>query len=115
MSLVVEQAEFMKHVSIIIAYAFRNGIALTGGELFRTNEQQQIHLRNGKSKTKYSRHQDRLAIDFNFFINGELTYKHPLITQMGEYWESLSVYNRWGGNFKTFKDTPHFERRRTRR
>ena len=30
---------------------------------------------------------------------------------LGEYWELLDDKNRWGGNFTSFIDTPHFERK----
>jgi len=66
-----------------------------------------------------SYHLKRLAIDLNFFKpveeNGQLTYKLTYeqkdLEEFGKYWESLSPQNRWGGHFKNFKDTPHFERR----
>jgi hypothetical protein len=29
---------------------------------------------------------------------------------LGAYWESLHPKNRWGGNFKSLVDCPHFER-----
>ena len=57
-----------------------------------------------------SKHLKRLAIDFNFFINGELTYDKNRLQLLGDFWENLNEKNRWGGNFKAFIDTPHFER-----
>jgi hypothetical protein len=30
---------------------------------------------------------------------------------VGEFWESLDTKNSWGGNWNSFKDVPHFERR----
>jgi len=61
------------------------------------------------SKTLRSLHADRLAIDFNFFIDGELTYDHDKIKPLGDYWESLDPNNKWGGNFNGFQDVPHFQ------
>jgi hypothetical protein len=110
MSLVTEQWEFLKDVAKLIQFAESKNVVLTGGELFRTQEQQDIYLKNGKSKTANSQHMKRLAIDFNFFFHGELTYDIPDLQFLGEYWESLNTKNRWGGNFKSFKDAPHFER-----
>ena len=60
------------------------------------------------SKTLRSLHADRLAIDFNFFIKGELTYDYDLIKPLGDYWESLDPNNKWGGNWH-YQDTPHFQ------
>lgn len=110
MKLSDEQWEFLKDVAKLINYAEKIAVKLTGGELYRTEEQQRIYLENGKSKTMLSYHLKRLAIDFNFFVDDNPVYEHELITKMGEYWESLNEKNRWGGNFKSLKDTPHFER-----
>ncbi len=110
MSLVAEQAAFLQDVAKLIVKAGSLGIVLTGGELYRTAEQQEIYLKTGKSKTSKSNHLKRLAIDFNFFIDGKLTYEKKLIQPLGDYWESLNPANRWGGNFKSFTDAPHFER-----
>jgi hypothetical protein len=57
-----------------------------------------------------SNHLKRLAVDFNFFIKGVLTYTDPLVEELGKYWESLDPLNRWGGHFRDFYDAPHFER-----
>jgi hypothetical protein len=110
MSRVNEQWEFLKDVALLIRKAEDLGIILTGGELFRTLEQQAIYLKTGKSKTAKSKHLERLAIDFNFFVNGQLTYDKKTIQPLGDYWESLHPANRWGGSFTSFIDTPHFER-----
>jgi peptidoglycan L-alanyl-D-glutamate endopeptidase CwlK len=110
MKIVDEQWEFLKDVAKLINFAEKTGLKLTGGELFRTQEQQAIYFQIGLSKTKISYHMKRLAIDFNFFVDEKLTYNHELISKMGAYWESLNELNRWGGNFANLKDTPHFER-----
>lgn len=110
MALVTEQWKFLQDVASLIKKAGELGIVLTGGELFRTAEQQAIYLNTGKTKAAYSQHQKRLAVDFNFFIDGGLTYDKEAIQPLGDYWESLSPANRWGGNFKFILDTPHFER-----
>ncbi len=106
-TLVNEQAAFLLDVCKLIEYAAKQGYKVTGGELFRSIEQQQIYLKTGRSKTLKSNHLKRLAIDLNFFVNGKLTYA---VEDLGVYWEHLSPFNRWGGNFKSLKDNPHFER-----
>ena len=118
MGLVQEQWEFLKDVSKLINKAEELGIMLTAGEMYRTQEQQEIYVRTGKSKTMNSNHLKRLAVDFNFFINDELVYNHKLIDELAKYWENLNPKNRWGGNFDkdwsrpdSFKDQPHFERK----
>jgi len=128
MSLVKEQFEFMKDLSLLIQFAINKGWIITGGELYRTLDMQKIYIKKGLSKTMNSYHLKRLAVDLNFFkpvsnnisgsgiveIDGKkykLTFDIKDLEIFGRFWESLSPQNRWGGHFKTFKDTPHFERR----
>ena len=108
--LVAEQAAFLLDLSHLIQYAREEGWVLTGGELWRSPEQQAIYLKSGRSKTMHSNHLRRCAIDLNFFWDGKLIWDAELIRPIGTYWESLCPKNRWGGNFKGFVDVPHFER-----
>jgi hypothetical protein len=110
MSLVAEQAAFLLDVAKLINKATELGFVVTGGELYRTPEQQQIHVRAGRSKTMNSIHLKRCAIDLNFFKDGKLTYDVAALRPVGDYWESLNPKNQWGGNWKSFKDVPHFQR-----
>ena len=115
MSLSAQQRIFTKNVAKLIDYAYCNGIELTFGEAYRTREQQLIYVQSLKSKTMNSNHLRRLAVDFNFFIDGHLTYRWEDVKKVGDYWESLDPKNRWGGDFNRddkkngFIDTPHFE------
>lgn len=110
MSMVAEQWAFLRDVCKLIAKAEELGFVVTGGELFRTAEQQQIYVKTGRSKTMNSNHLKRCAIDFNFFKNDTLVWDKVALAPLGSYWESLSPKNRWGGNFKSLVDVPHFER-----
>lgn len=114
MSFSDEQWKFLQDVSKLILKAEELGYKLTGGELFRTIEQQKIYVDSGRSKTMKSNHLRRLAIDLNFFIKDSnkwiLTWNIDKIEPLGKYWESLSSNNRWGGHFEFFKDVSHFER-----
>lgn len=126
MNLSRQQQIFSQDIAKLIFYANSLGVNLTFGEAYRTDDQQELYyygktihvddselmLINGKVRTRTMRsnHLRRLAVDFNFFIRGKLYYDHPLIKDIGTFWESLSVHNRWGGNFKGFYDSPHFER-----
>ena len=67
MSLVREQAVFLLHVSELIRKASELGFLASGGELYRTPEQQALHVKHGRSKTMKSLHLKRLAVDLNFF------------------------------------------------
>lgn len=114
--LVREQSVFLLHVCELVRKAGELGFSASAGELYRTPEQQALHVRNGRSTTMASQHLKRLAIDLNFFR--ESPDGRPLLISdvetlrpIGQYWEGLDAANRWGGNWTTFKDTPHFERR----
>lgn len=111
MSLVREQAAFLLDVCKLIEFATAQGFTVTGGELFRTAEQQAIYVKTGRSKTMNSIHLKRCAIDLNFFKDGKLTYDVATLKPIGDFWESLDPKNNWGGNWKSFKDVPHFERK----
>jgi predicted chitinase len=116
MSLVPQQNAFLADMVQLISYAQQQGFTVSGGELSRTAEQQRIHIQAGRSKTMNSQHLVRLAIDLNFFVTGpdgrlELTYAKESLQVLGDFWEGLSPANSWGGNWNSFKDTPHFERR----
>lgn len=111
MALVNEQAAFLLDACKLIQFATGRGFTVTGGELFRTPEQQEIYLRTGKTKTMNSNHLRRLAIDLNFIQQGKLIYDRSALQPIGDYWESLNPRNSWGGNWQSFKDMPHFERR----
>jgi len=119
MSLVEEQDLFLQHVAKLIDKAQELNLVISGGEMFRTIEQQKAHIKAGRSKTMNSQHLKRLAIDLNFFVREpsgklKLTYDHEAVRQLGVFWERLDDANRWGGNWNSFKDTPHFERREGR-
>ena len=110
MSLVTEQAAFLLDMCKLITYATEQGFVVTGGELARTIDQQQIYVKTGRSKTMNSIHLKRCAIDLNFFKEGKLCYNAEILAPIGNYWESLHPKNQWGGFWKSFKDVPHFQR-----
>lgn len=109
--LVAEQAAFLLDVGLLVRQATAMGFVVTGGELWRPLEMQEIYVKTGRSKTLKGQHLKRLAIDFNFFWHGELCYDKATLQPVGDYWEALNPKNSWGGNWNSFKDLPHFERR----
>lgn len=110
MSLVPHQAAFLLNVCKLIQFATDQGWTVTGGELWRTSDQQAIYLRAGKTKTMMSNHLRRLAVDLNFLKEGKPCWDQKLLSPLGDYWQSLHPLNRWGGYFKSLPDVPHFER-----
>jgi hypothetical protein len=125
MKLSQSQQIFSQNIAKLILKANSMGMNLTFGEAYRTEDQQRLYffgkqvltegnylvLADAKKRTQtmHSNHLRRLAIDFNFFIAGNLVYRHELITRLGNFWETLHPANRWGGNFENFYDAPHFE------
>ena len=110
MSLVLVQAEFLLDAAKLIQQAAKMGFVVTGGELYRSPEQQQIYVKQGKSNTLSSLHMQRLAIDLNFFKDGKLIGDKQILAPVGAFWESLHPLNSWGGNGITLYDPPHFSR-----
>ncbi len=115
MKLSQRQRIFTRNIGILIEYAYSIDIELTFGHAWRSLEEQKRLKAQGKSKTLKSKHLDRLAVDFNFFINGKLTYDYHKIKPLGDFWVELNEDNRWGGDWNKngkkdgFLDTPHFE------
>ena len=115
MKLIPEQNKFSIDVARLILRASSMGYAVTLGEAWRMPEQQAIYVKEGKSWTLNSMHLKRLAIDLNFFFADAWIQDRKTLKPLGDYWESLSAINRWGGNYKDKKgkylgDVYHFER-----
>lgn len=116
MTLSEKQQKFTWHIGCLIMYAKSLGWDLTFGHAWRSPEEQKRLVADGKSQTMKSRHLDRLAVDFNLFIEGKLTWEWEHFKKLGDYWESLDSKNRWGGDWNKndikdgLIDSPHFER-----
>lgn len=82
-------------------------------ETLRTKERQEELFKKGTTKTMNSKHLEGNAIDFVVFIDGKWSWenKHRFYYDfLGALVNSrLSGKVRWGGNFKSFYDGPHFE------
>jgi hypothetical protein len=114
MNLNAHQNAFLLDFAKLIVFVDNHddGMLITEGEGWRPQEMQQIYFDRGMSNTLTSNHGRRLAHDLNFIKGGTLITDKASLKVYGDYWESLSPENRWGGNFKSFKsgDTGHFER-----
>lgn len=110
MTLGQHQQEFSKDFNKLLTYLHQNGYDVRIGEVQRTQEQQALYVKQGKSKTNKSNHLIKCAVDIHIFKNSQHLQTKTELQNIGDYWESLNADNRWGGNFKTFIDTPHFER-----
>lgn len=105
MTLSEKQAKFTVMVAKLILWADEHGYKLTFGEAHRTPEQAKRNAAAGKGIAN-SLHTQRLAVDFNLFINGKYQTATEAYKPLGEYWESLG--GSWGGRFKSRPDGNHF-------
>lgn len=110
MSLGHEQETFSRHLTALLRYIFTAGCEVRIGEVQRPLEMQQLYVKQGRSKTMKSNHILKCAADLFIFKDGKWLTGREL-QPFGDFWESLDPgKNRWGGNWKSFKDEPHFER-----
>jgi peptidoglycan L-alanyl-D-glutamate endopeptidase CwlK len=102
------------------------GVVMAAGELcsekgldfivtdgHRTVEEQREFVRTGKSKTMKSRHLGGFAIDYVALVSGRVTYDVEVMTEIAECFKraasSCNVPIVWGGDWVSFKDTPHIQ------
>ena len=83
-------------------------------EGLRTKERQKQLVASGASKTLDSRHITGHAVDLlPIGVDGKPAFDWPLYNQLGpavkKAAEELSIELDWGGDWKSFKDGPHFE------
>ena len=106
MTLGQHQEQFTRHLLTLMTYALERGYEIRIGEVQRPVEMQELYVKTGRSKTMNSYHLKKCAADLHFTKGGVLCYPK----EIGDFWESLDPLNQWGGNWKSFKDQPHFER-----
>lgn len=82
-------------------------------EGLRTPERQKLLRDSGASQTINSRHITGHAVDLGALVDGEVRWDWPLYHQiakaMKQAAKDLNVAIVWGGDWRTFKDGPHFE------
>jgi len=79
----------------------------------RTPERQKQLVADGFSQTLKSKHLTGHAVDLGALVNGTISWDkkhyHTIADAMKKSAEELKVNIRWGGDFKSFFDGPHFE------
>lgn len=82
-------------------------------EGMRTPERQKALMDAGASQTLNSRHITGHAVDLGAWVEDEVRWDWPLYnkiaTAMKEAANQLDVAIVWGGDWRSFKDGPHFE------
>lgn len=84
-------------------------------EGLRTKERQAVLVKQGASKTMKSKHIIGKAVDVAPIVDGKVRWDWPLFYPIADAMKAaaalLDVQIVWGGDWKTFKDGPHFELR----
>jgi peptidoglycan L-alanyl-D-glutamate endopeptidase CwlK len=82
-------------------------------EGLRTPERQKVLKDAGASQTLNSRHITGHAVDLGAWVDGEVRWDWPLYNQISKAMKAaaaeLSIPIEWGGDWRTFKDGPHFQ------
>lgn len=82
-------------------------------EGLRTPERQKVLKEAGASQTLNSRHITGHAVDLGAWVDGQVDWSWPLYHQIAKAMKTaaaeLNVSIEWGGDWRTFKDGPHFQ------
>jgi len=98
-------------VKVVRAAAKKASFIVTEG--LRTKARQEQLVKAGASRTMNSRHITGHAVDVAAVVNGEVRWDWPLYAaiakEMKQTAADLKVQIIWGGDWRSFKDGPHFE------
>lgn len=79
----------------------------------RSPERQAELVRAGASQTQQSRHVSGHAVDLGALVNGRVRWDWPLYDRIAAAMKAaakeLELPIEWGGDWKTFRDGPHFQ------
>lgn len=100
-------------IAVVIRAAELSTVDFIVTEGLRTKERQAELVKAGASKTMNSRHLTGHAVDLAAKVGGKVRWDWPLYsslaTAMKAAAKELKVDLEWGGDWKTFKDGPHFQ------
>lgn len=84
----------------------------------RSAARQKELVAQGASRTMQSRHLTGHAIDVAAYQSGKVHWNSEAMREIAKAFKAaaaeLGIPIKWGGDWKTFKDTPHFELDRER-
>jgi len=79
----------------------------------RTPERQKLLRDSGASQTLNSRHITGHAVDLCAFVDGEVRWDWPLYHKLAKTIKAAAAAEKvaltWGGDWRSFKDGPHWE------
>ena len=87
-------------------------------EGLRTKERQAQLLKAGASRTMNSRHITGHAVDLGAWVGKEVRWDWPLYAKIATAMKKAATEQNvpivWGGDWRTFRDGPHFELNRSK-
>ena len=79
----------------------------------RTLERQKVLMKNGATKTLNSRHLTGHAVDLAPMVGDGVSWDWPLYHRLAKIIKAAAAAEgvplTWGGDWRTFKDGPHWE------
>lgn len=98
---------------LMLAAAPKCPVDIEIGEGLRTKARQAELLKAHATTTMNSRHLTGHAVDIVCYVAGKVRWDWPLYAKAAEHIkataEKLGIAIKWGGDWKSFKDGPHFE------
>jgi len=99
-------------VSVVKHAIERSEVDFMVTEGLRSKERQKELVSAGASKTMNSRHITGHAVDLAAYVNG-IRWDWPLYEKIAKAMKQaayeLNIKIEWGGDWKSFKDGPHFQ------
>lgn len=99
-------------VSVVKLAIERSEVDFMVTEGLRSKERQKELVAVGASKTMNSRHITGHAVDLAAYVNG-IRWDWPLYEKIAKAMKQaayeLNIKIEWGGDWKSFKDGPHFQ------
>lgn len=100
-------------VRVIMKAAAMSSLDFTVLEGLRTLDRQRQLMAAGATRTMNSRHLTGHAVDIAPMIGGTIRWDWPLFHQLAPVVKAAAkaenVPVQWGGDWRTFKDGPHWE------
>ena len=100
-------------VRVVKKAAAMSDLDFTVLEGLRTLERQKELMANGATKTMNSRHLTGHAVDLAPMIGGKISWDWPLYSRLSKIVKAAAAAEnvplQWGGDWRTFKDGPHWE------
>lgn len=100
-------------VRVVKKAAAMSDLDFTVLEGLRTIERQKELFANGATKTMNSRHITGHAVDLAPMLGGQISWDWPLYARLSKIVKAAAAAEKvplqWGGDWRTFKDGPHWE------